>query len=261
MKKIKKLLLILFAVLILTGCSMKMHYNIEITNDKKVTLGMLVAYDDDLLDRIISNNKGIGNKTYTNEERWNYLEKNLKNNNKYKGFHSEKYEEGKFKGYIFSSEKINIKDVTSSLRTDRFSLSDDFELLESKTWFIKEGNIYKSNIKVNESSDSKEKEYEEKLGTNLESKVIVKLPVRAISNNATNVSEDGKTLTWDLNNKGAQNIDFEFQFRGIPWLLILYIVVIITFTVLIIYFARKKLNKVEEKEEVKKIEHKEEDLS
>ena len=260
MKKVKKILLVLLAVLLLTGCSMKMHYNVEVTSDKKVSLGILIAYDDDLLDKIISNNKVISNKTYTNEERWTYLEENLKGNEKYKEYKSEKYEEGNFKGYIFTSEKLKISDVSSTERTDRFSLSNDYEELEKQVWFIKEGNKYISNIKVNESNDSKEKEYEEKLGTNLEAKVIVKLPVRAISSNATNVSEDGKTLTWDLKNNGTQNIDFEFQFRTFPWLLILYVLIVIAFTVLIIYFARKKLNKEEDKD-VKKLEHKEEDLS
>ena len=48
-------------------------------------------------------NKTFNTKTYSNEERWEYLEENLKNNNRYKDFTSEKYEEGNFKGYIFTS--------------------------------------------------------------------------------------------------------------------------------------------------------------
>jgi len=217
---------------------------------------MLIAYDDDLLDSIISNNKGINTKTYTNEDRWKYLEENLKNNDRYKSYKSEKYEVGNFKGYVFYTDEIKISDVTSDERTDRFNLSSDFDLLDEKKLFFKEGKIYKSNIKVNEDDTGKEKEYKDRLGTNLEAKVIVKLPVKSISNNATSVSADGKTLTWDLKNNGTENIDFEFKFNGFPWLLIIFVISATAFTVLIIYFANKK--KIDNKEETpKEIEYKE----
>lgn len=258
MKRLSKLITVIFMALLLTGCAMKVNYNIEVTKDKKVTLGMLIAYDDDLLDNIISNNKGLNTKTYTNEERWNYLEENLRNNDSYKNFKSEKYEEGNFKGYIFYTDKININDVSSEEKADRFNLSSDFELLDEKVLFIKDGKKYISNIKVSENDTGQEKEYKDRLGTNLEAKVIVILPVKSISNNATSVSTDGKTLTWELKNNGTENIDFEFQFSGFPWLLILFVISAVTFTILIIYFANIK--KIDTKEEApKEIEHKDDD--
>ena len=46
-----------------------------------------------------------------------------------------------------------------------------------------------------------------------EFKFVVSLPVKPVSNNADEVSADGKTLTWDLS-KGAKDIEFKFSFDG-----------------------------------------------
>ena len=41
------------------------------------------------------------------------------------------------------------------------------------------------------------------------------LPKASISNNATTVSEDGKTLTWNLVSGNISTIEFEFEFPSI----------------------------------------------
>ena len=80
---------------------------------------------------------------------------------------------------------------------------------------------------------------------NSDIKFIVTLPNKPISHNATTVSEDGKTLTWDLADKDTQNIQFEFSLinplliYGIIGGAVLLLIIII---ILIVVKIKKKKN-------------------
>ena len=56
-----------------------------------------------------------------------------------------------------------------------------------------------------------------------EVKLIVNLPTKASSNNADEVTNSGKTLTWDLT-KDAKNIEFTFSFDGSSDNMMLYFI-------------------------------------
>ena len=51
------------------------------------------------------------------------------------------------------------------------------------------------------------------------------LPEKSLSNNATDVSDDGKTLTWKFDNimSGTNNINFTFELYNKPALIVLYV--------------------------------------
>lgn len=71
----------------------------------------------------------------------------------------------------------------------------------------------------------------------------VKLPYKALSNNATLVENDGKTLTWDLMNFEKKAIEFEFEIYNTTNIIIVVavgILVIVLLIVLIINNIKKK---------------------
>lgn len=72
------------------------------------------------------------------------------------------------------------------------------------------------------------------------------LPYKAISNNASTVSEDGKTLTWNLVSDGVSNINFSFSVYNLTNLLIIVggaVLLIVLIVVIIIVVKNKKGSK------------------
>ncbi len=78
------------------------------------------------------------------------------------------------------------------------------------------------------------------LAGEMEFSYIVNLPEKALTNNATNVSSDGKTLTWSLMQSQMSNIEFSFELKNMTNYYILYggiaaavlIVIIIIITII-----------------------------
>ena len=60
------------------------------------------------------------------------------------------------------------------------------------------------------------------LAGEMEFSYIVNLPEKALTNNATNVSNDGKTLTWSLMQSQISNIEFSFELKNMTNYYILY---------------------------------------
>lgn len=78
------------------------------------------------------------------------------------------------------------------------------------------------------------------LASEMEFSYIVNLPEKALTNNATNVTNDGKTLTWTLAQSQISNIEFSFELKNMTNYYILYggiaaaviIVIIIIITII-----------------------------
>ena len=60
------------------------------------------------------------------------------------------------------------------------------------------------------------------LAGEMEFNYVVNLPEKALTNNATNVSNDGKTLTWSLMKSQISNIEFSFELKNMTNYYILY---------------------------------------
>ena len=72
--------------------------------------------------------------------------------------------------------------------------------------------------------------------------INVKLPYKALSNNATEVTNDGKDLKWNLTTSGAQSIDFEFELYNMTTIYIciaLGVVLLVGVIVLIVVLVSK----------------------
>lgn len=60
------------------------------------------------------------------------------------------------------------------------------------------------------------------LAGEMEFNYVVNLPEKTLTNNATNVSNDGKTLTWSLMQSQISNIEFSFELKNMTNYYILY---------------------------------------
>ena len=165
--------------------------------------------DKELIDGMLSMNNQSGEQTEpTEEERWEMLdESNTEEEDPADfGFKKEKYRDGEYYGYKYSKKISNIDDISSD--TVNFKL-DEFTNISDKTVFVKKGNTYKTNLVL-----SSEEQSEETQGYDIgiDMLFVITLPDKPISHNATSVSEDGKTLTWNLLKESSKNIEFEFSF-------------------------------------------------
>jgi len=213
-KGFKSLLFILFFTILLTGCSMKSDIGLEITKDKKVISTAIIAYDDEMIDALISMDAEDyeSEKEYTDEERWAFIDEQLKEDSEKEDVKYEKYEENGYKGYKVSSEEIDLDKISAASASEKYDIYGEEEVEES-ILFIKDGNTYKSNMeaKVEEDEDLESlEEYSDQMSS-LEMNFTITLPVKPLSNNADSVSSDGKTLTWDLSTFENKTIDFEFE--------------------------------------------------
>ena len=187
MKKLK-LLLIVFAAILLTGCY-KFDVNTKIGEDKKVAFEIIYAMinmgssdNDDQTD--LNSSMDCDTKALELGEGWS----------------SEKYTDDKYIGCKFSKKYNSIDDISgdndvtielSDMNNDKFSDEQLFKKTKDK---------YEAHFTFsieNEVNDSKNPLSKEMLDM-FELKYTVSLPFKSLSNNATKVENDGKTLIWEL---------------------------------------------------------------
>lgn len=227
-KSVKFLMLAVMFVTLLTGCQMKEQFSMKITSDKELNYELIIAMDEEFINGMLSMKNGMSSLSaldeedssdadeYTSEDQWKYLEETILSNNKVKnGLKYRKYEEEKFKGYIFTIISGNLDDYTkdSDSRVDIISLTNSGDFSDA-VLFTKSGEKYISNMKYDITKDDSYNELSSSgymsTGDMFKAELTISLPNKAISNNASEVSKDGKTLTWDLVNKSG---DIELKFN------------------------------------------------
>ena len=217
MKKFKKILLALIAVILLAGCGLKESVNLKVTSDKKVEFGYKVLMDNELIDSILSmsdesvslDDETGDKKEYTDEERWEYLEtENCDTENE--GYTCEKVEEGTFKGFYIKKSFDSIDEVTGT--GDKINIIE-MDGLDKPVFFKKDGETYSSNFEYVVEEDNELSNYSNQMDLFVINFEVI-LPNKSVSNNADTVSDDGLTLTWDLSKATNKSIDFTFKFDG-----------------------------------------------
>ena len=204
-KLIKMLALMLITITAVTGCSMKEEINIEITKDKNVSIESLIAMDDELIDALISMQSGNNDseKTYTDEERWAYIESSdsTPDDSQPTIYQvTEKYQSENYKGkkYIATDLKLDslVKDNNEEITVNDF--------VNSNKMFKKNGNEYTLVVKKPQSvpqEDGSEANINmdpDAFSEIMDIKFSVTLPYPAKSNNATEISNNNLTYEWDL---------------------------------------------------------------
>jgi hypothetical protein len=242
-RKVLSIALMLVLMFGLTGC-MKISNEVEIKDNKKMTVTLLYAMQVDEEEIKKKEEEEAKIEKMLPEEYEEYLEKLEKRN-----IQINEYSEEGWRGYEFVKTVDNIDEISSELDDITNDLSALFSDNPKLLYYfkLKRGfftNTYEASFLPSGSegfsdmetpiggdsafgTDSMTTPDETQIGTedlgsmvegleelskDVEYKWVVKLPRPAISNNADEVSTDGKTLTWDLikNNK-ERNIEFKFE--------------------------------------------------
>ena len=210
-KTVRLVLFLLMAMFIISGCAMRSLYNVSVTSDKKATLEIVMAYDNATIDGMINFQESAGQegtsgevKTYTDAERWAFLESDYEQEG-YEEYTRERYEDGEWKGF-----KVILKDDLDNMvytETGEEKKLDD--LTKEGKLFKKNGNEYSIEV-GSEPNDNVEaaQEMSDEEGV-FDFKFTISLPAPAKSNNATTISEDKLTYTWDLLKTSQVKLVFE----------------------------------------------------
>ena len=256
MKRFGKLMMALLAVVVLlAGCTMKGDYKLKIDKEKKVSISMTVAYDKEFVDGMIQLNGGQDSNEVTDEARWAMIDKN--EGESYAGYEKTKYEADGWYGYVYTKELGTLDEIsTDDKNAARVELTS--ENITSSKIFIKDGDTYKSLLKLSDKDKDQMTNYTG-YGALFDVKFTVELPVKATSNNATEVTNDGKLLTWNL--LDTSEINFEFEYNEDAYnntkiyiaILISVIFIVIIGTVLILRLVNKGNKPTETKTVVKEV--------
>ncbi len=239
MKKLSKIVLLLFVVLFMSGC-VKYNVDIKISNNKKMDMSFISAVSSSL--------KGQG--TETTEENDDAIEK-LKS----EGWKVEEYKDDTYEGYKLTKSFANIDDLSSSNETvvNLNEFGQEGKLANVLFQKKEEGGktVYYANFKFSISDsdastedaegeqDNQMQEMVKQMMKTMDLKFTVEVP-KVLSSNAT--TTDGNKLTWDLTKmEEGKNIEFSFtvnnsSFPVIPVAIGVGVLVII---VLVVVLSKK----------------------
>ena len=214
MKKIKYLIVALFLIL-LTGCS---SYDMSMSINKNKSM--------DLSINIVSTSK---------EEISKYVD-SLKEKYESNDFKVEEFTRDNNYGIRITKHYDNIDNNSFAERTDKFDLlylyNNDYDKsIETKIFNVDKGfasNRYAANFFVDLTNKDTDL-------SNTKVTFVVYLPKGNVSNNASSVSEDGNTLTWNITNKGRTDIEFVFElgsYDTIYFIVAIFIAIFLVFSII-----------------------------
>lgn len=243
LKKYFFLLLIIFAVLLIsTGC-IKLQTKITLNNDGSGRWEYIIALSDELLAM-----------DETIDDSFADIKKEVEESS----FIINDYEEDGYTGVIIHKDFTNIEEINATnfltnLAQEDESLSDeDFDSLFIPDIEVKKGVIYNT-YKIFVEMESEVEDETDLLMFNqmYDLKFVFESPVEAKEHNAHTVSDDGKILTWKLMPGEDNTVDLEFKLLNIQNLLVLLLTILIVIAiVLLIILKRKNLSASEEIEDL-----------
>lgn len=231
MKKIRAILFSVICMFCLSGC-VRFNTTINVKSNGKLDVSMLYAAVD-------MSDYGYSGDTLTEDQKQEYI------NN---GWNVSDYSRDGFNGFIISKEDITADELASSVGDTQAELAGDTGAIR----FTKSGLKYVLDWQVFDKEMGEQisayKNYFSMTGGYM--KLTVTLPVKPSESNATSVSNDGKTLEWDLLNLGSdQSIHLEFMLINI-WLIIgvciaACIVIAVVIVILVVTSKKKKAAQIQ----------------
>lgn len=167
---------------------------------------------------------------YDDEILWNFIESannHLDMDPRDNGYVLERYDDGTYKGLSYNKTYDNILPLVDN----NASISGDILTTEYLKLFTYKNNTYNLNLRLVKSDTS----------APMTATFVVSLPNKPESHNATTVSQDGRTLTWDLYE--TSSIDLSFKINPIPWNSILIgggIGIALVFLLMALSYMKKK---------------------
>jgi hypothetical protein len=254
MKKYLKMLLALIMVVTLTGC-LKYNVNMEVSDDKSVSLEMIYAMntsymddfnmDMDAEDEIAEeDDEEEVSAELEEEEEEEPVEKEDENPSvkkedyewlEKKGYKVEDYEYEDKEGNKYVGIKVkktfdSIDDIAKEdEKTVNFTeMFEDKDKFDDSQFFSKKGNEYTANFVFDFTQDGEDvSEQYKDYAKMFDLKYEVKLPREAKDNNASKVSDDKKTYTWNLTYGKKNTVNYTFELGSSKKLAIIIIIAVV----------------------------------
>ncbi len=199
MRKLWTVILMFFCVTCLTGC-MRFNTTVKVKSNGKADITMRYAVSTEFSEEDLS-----GYMSMPEEEMKKMQEE---------GWECSEYSEDSYMGYEFVKRDVSFEELAGS-----FNDAGDGTTINADDFTItKNGFNYTIDWKVFEDDDisdiSSYKSYFDMAGGYMN--FVLELPVKPLNSNATTISENGKTLTWDLLAlEQGQTIHVEFNLINI----------------------------------------------
>lgn len=220
----------------LTGC-MNINYEVKLNNDGSAEISYLMGYDKKFLE-----NMGISTDTLKNDETMGEAKESVES----EGYTTEAYEDDNTYGFRATKSVENIENfnIELGLLTEGEQADENNKIKYEKnllnTKFAQDAKLDLTNM-LEDSSE----ETSAMLNTMIKQmKMVYKitLPFKVGNNNATTVSEDGKTLEWVLIPGEINEVKFEAT-KSTVVIYAIMIIVIAGFAVAITLIINKNKNK------------------
>ena len=237
----KKFICLIIVLLLTSGCAVKEEFNITINDDETVVITGIAAFDDEFIDNVMLDEIDLAT-GYTDEQRWEAIDtmyNESEDNPVDYGYVKEHYSDDTYKGLSFSKTFSNISSLVSD---DANQNLQEMLTTEDLKIFTYSGGVYSLKIYIDSESDYSSEENSE-YSDYIDALFVVRLPNKPENHNATSVSEDGRTLTWDLTK--TNEITLDFKLNPIPWNYILIgggIFIALVFLLLASNLIKKKGN-------------------
>ena len=251
LKNIAILAILTIILITLTGCA-NVNYDIKLNEDGSGDIVYTMGYDKSFLKSM-----GVETSAVAKDDSL----KDMKEEAKEKGYTIEDYEDDTTYGFKASKhvnniqEEFNVNDEVSDDNEESGKIIYEKTLL--KTRYYQDSKVDLTDIL----SDNEEAAMLKAVMSQMKVSYRITLPFRVGSNNATIVSEDGKTIEWILKVSEVNEIKFEAsQDYGMYALAGLLIIVILIVTAVVLSKKAKKtvvVKPVEVKKEEIKPEEKE----
>ena len=235
MKKVLSVIVMMLCIMCFTGC-MRINYTVDVQKNGNADLYMTYAVMD-TSSMMSEDEDSESTTTVSASEQFGDEMDELKA----EGWEVSEYNEDGYIGFTGVKRDIPLEDVAKEFNgtsNDEVEMSSDvFSIVNDVSNYTLKWDISASEEEADESAEDYSSYLQQYGGY---ATFTLKVPNKAKSSNATTVSEDGKTLEWDLTQVDG-TINAEFSLRNIK--LIITIVVIVFFVVLVAFLVLGHLRK------------------
>ena len=246
-RMVKEILVVLVAAVILitlSGCA-RVNYEVNLNKDGSADVSYVMGYDKEFLNSMGVSQEDLGDGAFDD----------MKNEATEDGYQIEEYNDEYISGFRASKHFDNISDFKMDEVGDKEISSEDqtneitFEKAFLNTKVSQNSKIDLKSLN-NEDEDSETSSIMNMLLGQMKFSYKITLPFKVGNNNATAVSEDGKTLEWTLTPGDINEVYFEAS-QNLNIALLVCIVAAVVIVIIVIIVVTKKGKKTSSKREIK----------
>lgn len=226
MKKVLSLVTIMIILLImLTGC-VNVNYEVTLNKDGTADVAYVYGFDKEALEQM-----GTTAEDMTSD---------MKQNAEASEYEIETYSDDEVEGFKAKKHVENLADISLE---EAFGSENVTDSGENQFKVEKKGlkTVYSQNAKIDLST------MDETTASVVTMKYTVNLPVKVGKNNASEVSKDGKTLTWNLTAGEVNEINFEASSSNPILIFAIIAILVVIGVIVVVELTIKKLKKNKEK--------------